>query len=158
MDVRIEIFRREHAAAFGTLNRAWLVDNGLYEHPDEYHLADPWGRIVAPGGQIFVATRGGEVIGTCAIVREGPDTFELAKLTVAPDQRGHGIGRRLVEACLGFARERQAGHVVLLSNSRLVTAIRLYEALGFRHRPVPADVKYASADVCMEYDLTAPGA
>ena len=158
MDVRIETFRPIHARAFETLNRAWLVENGLLEHPDEEHLTDPGGRIIAPGGQIFVATLGHEVVGTCAIVPEGSDRFELAKLTVAGAARGHGIGRQLVEACLSFARERNGERVVLLSNSRLVTAIRLYERLGFRHRPLPTDVKYETADIYMEYVFAPPTA
>lgn len=152
VDVRIETFRPAHAQAFDTLNRAWLVENGLLEHGDEEHLGDPFGRIIAPGGQIFVAMQGDEVVGTCAIVSEGDDTFELAKLTVAAGARGHGIGRRLVEACMEFARQRHCARVVLVSNSRLVTAIRLYESLGFQHRPIPAHVKYVTADVYMEYE------
>lgn len=151
MDVTIETFRPIHAHAFETLNRTWLMENGLLEHPDEDHLADPWGRIVAPGGQIFVALRGHDVVGTCAVVPDGIDTFELAKLTVAAAARGHGIGRHLVEACLAFARGRGGRRVVLLSNSRLATAVRLYETLGFRHCPLPPDIKYATADVYMEF-------
>ncbi len=158
VNVQIATFRPIHARAFETLNRAWLVEHGLLEPRDEQHLADPWGRIVAPGGQIFVATRGDRVVGTCAIVPEGTETYELVKLTVAASARGHGIGRRLVEACLAFAGGRGGTRVVLLSNSRLVTAIRLYESLGFRHRPLPADVKYATADVYMEYTCEAPAA
>jgi ribosomal protein S18 acetylase RimI-like enzyme len=45
--------------------------------------------------------------------------------------------------------------VVLVSNSRLGPAIRLYEGMGFQHRPLPADVPYATADVYMELDLAA---
>lgn len=151
MHIQIETFRPGHARAFETLNRAWLVAHGLLEHRDEEHLADPWGHIVAPGGQIFVATGGDVVVGTCAIVPDGTDTCELVKLTVEASARGHGTGRRLVEACLAFARARGSRRVVLLSNSRLVAAVRLYERVGFQHCPLPPDVKYATADVCMEY-------
>ncbi len=151
MDIQLQTFRPEHARAFETLNRAWLVENGLLEHRDEDHLADPWGHIVAPGGQIFVATRGEQVVGTCAIVPDGADACELVKLTVEASAREHGIGRRLVEACLAFARARGSRRVVLLSSTRLDAAVRLYEKMGFRHCPLPPDVKYATADVCMEY-------
>ena len=40
--VRIDVFRAEHAAAFEALNRACLVDHGLYEAPDEAQLSNPW--------------------------------------------------------------------------------------------------------------------
>ena len=156
MDVQIETFRPEHAGAFDALNRAWLLEHGLLEPPDEDQLADPWGQIITPGGQIFVAVRDHDVLGTSAVIPHGPRVFELAKLAVAPAARGHGLGRRLVEACLAFARQRNGQRVMLVSSSRLVPALRLYEALGFRRGPLPPGVPYATADVYMELDIAAP--
>jgi putative acetyltransferase len=158
MDVRIETFRAEHARAFDTLNRAWLVEHGLLEPPDEDQLADPWGEILARGGQIFIALRDQEVLGTCAVIPHGPGVLELAKLTVAPAARGQGLGRRLVDACLAYAREREIRRIVLVSSSRLVPALRLYEGVGFQHRPLPPDVLYATADVYMELEIAASAA
>jgi putative acetyltransferase len=156
VNVHIETFRPEHEQAFATLNRAWLVQHGLLEPPDENQLANPQGTILAPGGQIFVAVRDEDVLGTCAVIPHGAGVVELAKLTVAPAAQGQGLGRRLVEACLAFAREHDIRRVVLVSSSRLPAALRLYEAMGFRHRPLPADVAYATADVYMELDLSVP--
>jgi GNAT superfamily N-acetyltransferase len=156
VNVHIETFRPEHEQAFATLNRAWLVQHGLLEPPDEDQLANPQGTILAPGGQIFVAVRDEDVLGTCAVIPHGAGVVELAKLTVAPAAQGQGLGRRLVEACLAFAREHDIRRVVLVSSSRLPAALRLYEAMGFRHRPLPADVAYATADVYMELDLSVP--
>lgn len=156
MQARIEPFRGEHAAAFDALNRAWLVAGGLLEPPDEAQLSDPEGAILAAGGAIFVALLGDEVVGTCAIAPHGDGVVELLKLTVAPAARGQGLGRRLVEACLTHARQAGKRRVVLVSNSRLQSAVRLYQTLGFRQLPVPADVPYATADVYMELDLAAP--
>lgn len=158
MNVHIETFKPEHEQAFAALNRAWLVEHGLLEPPDEDQLADPGGTILAPGGQIFVAIRDQEVLGTCAVIPHGRGVVELAKLAVAPAAQGQGLGRRLVEACLAFARERDTRRVVLVSSSRLPAALRLYQAMGFRHRPLPADVPYATADVYMELDLAVPAA
>ena len=42
---------------------------------------------------------------------------------------------------------------MLLSNSRLAPALRLYETLGFRHAPMPEGVEYARADVHMVLPL-----
>ena len=103
MDVRIDRFRAEHAPAFEALNRAWLVDHGLYEGRDEEQLADPWGAIINPGGQIFVALLDNEVVGTCAVLPHGSGVFELAKLVVAPAAQGHGLGRQLVDADVPYA-------------------------------------------------------
>lgn len=153
-DVCIDTYRPEDQPAFDSLNRAWLTEHGLLEAPDEEQLADPVGHILAPGGQIFVARRSGTVIGTCAVLPLGEGVWELVKLTVAPSAQGVGLGRRLVEACLDWAREAGAERVVLLSSSKLGAAVRLYEGLGFRHAPLPADAMYVTADVYMELDLT----
>ena len=151
--VRIETFRPEHAPAFDALNRAWLVSNDLIEIHDEEQLTDPFGRVIFAGGQIFVATTGTRVVGTCAMIPVGPDAFELAKLAVDPASQGQGIGHRLVDACLAYARERGARRVVLLSNSRLKAALHLYESYGFQHRPVPPDAPYVTTDIYMELTL-----
>jgi hypothetical protein len=43
--------------------------------------------------------------------------------------------------------------MMLMSNSQLQPAIRLYESMGFVHRPIPAVTKYAVANVYMVLDL-----
>ena len=153
MDMFIDTYRPEHARAFAELNRAWLVENDLLEPLDEQQLQDPEGEILEPGGQIFVAVNGEEVLGTCAAIPHGPGVFELAKLAVSSAARGQGLGRKLVTACVSYARERQAHRLVLVSNSRLRPALRLYETFGFQHRQPPSPLPYVTADVYMELDL-----
>jgi putative acetyltransferase len=150
LELDIQTFRAEHASAFDQLNRASLIEHGLLEPVDEHYLTDPWGSILTPGGQIFVAVRDGEVLGTCAVVPASESDAEIVKLVVAPAARGQGLGRRLVEACLAHARNQGFRRIVLLSSTRLGMALKLYESLGFEHRPLPAVVPYATADVYME--------
>jgi putative acetyltransferase len=153
MNIEIATLRPEHAARFAELNRAWLDEYHLMEHSEEAQLADPRAHFVDSGGQIFVALHENTVVATCAVLPAGADEFELAKLTVSPEFRGHGIARRLVERCVAFARDRGIRRVMLVSNSQLQPALRLYESMGFEYRPVPAGTKYAVADVCMVLDL-----
>jgi ribosomal protein S18 acetylase RimI-like enzyme len=149
----IGAFRAEHAGAFYALNRAWLDEHGLYEPVDEAQLIDPNGTILGIGGAIFVALDGDTVIGTAAVIPHGPGELELAKLTVDPAARGRGVARRLTEVCLTHARREGARRLVLVSSTRLSAAIRLYESIGFVHRPVPDTVPYETADVYMELEL-----
>ena len=153
-EILIRDYRPGDIAAFDGLNRAWLVGHGLLEEPDEAQLRDPEGQILAQGGRIFVAERDGVVIGTCAVVPWSGRELELAKLAVSPNARGQGVGRRLVEACLDHARATGAPRVVLLSNSQLTSALKLYRGLGFVPAPVPEGSHYVTADVYMELTLT----
>lgn len=153
--VSIRPFRPSDALDVSTLNRAWLEAYALLEPADEPFLADPAADLVAHGGgAIFIAADVHDhVLGCVAMLSTGDRLFELAKLAVAPAARGRGVGRRLVDAALGYARERGAARVTLVSNSQLQTALRIYESVGFERRPVPDDVPYATADVYMELRL-----
>ena len=151
--IQIVTFRDEYAAEFGRLNREWLEGFGLLEPADVPYLEDPRQHIIAKGGEVFFAVRDGTVLGTCAVVPSAAGVVELAKLAVAPVARGQGLGRRLVLAVLELARERGARRVVLSSSTKLGAAVRLYEALGFKHIPRGAGVDYATADVFMALDL-----
>ncbi len=94
------------------------------------------------------------MIGTCAAIPHGDGQFELAKLCVTPAAQGGGLGRALAQTVVEFARSRGAYRVVLVSSSKLVPALRLYEALGFEHRPFPGVPPYADADMYMELELS----
>ena len=146
-------YRPELQPAFERLNRRWLEAHSLLEPADIECLEDPERYVLATGGQVFFAMENGVVIGTCAAIRFPPLTVELAKLVVSPEARGRGIGRRLCTHVLQFARGVGATEVELTSNTALVSAIRLYESLGFRHAPLPADVRYVTADVYMTLRL-----
>jgi ribosomal protein S18 acetylase RimI-like enzyme len=148
--IQIVGYRDEYVAAFARLNREWLEQYALLEECDRKHLEHPRETILATGGEIFFALREGNVVGTCAtIVRDG-ETVELAKLAVDPAARGHGIGQKLTEAAIAWSRRRGARSIVLVSSSKLQAALRLYQRLGFQHRPLPPNPGYASADVFME--------
>jgi putative acetyltransferase len=147
-----------HAAqyldAFARLNLEWLERYSLLEDADRKYLEHPQETILTPGGEIFFALLGDEVVGTCALIVQEPGTIELAKLAVARGMRGRGIGRQLSETALEWARARGARKVVLVSSTSLAAALRLYERLGFKHGPMPADTVYATADVYMELVTT----
>ena len=152
--IDIVSYHPRYREAFRQLNLAWLEAYQLLEPADLVPLEDPETHILAGGGQVFFALDGENPVGACAAIRWSGNTFELAKLAVDPASRGRGLGRRLSERVIEFARQAGAQEIYLTSNHVLAAAIRLYESLGFRHETMPADVRYRTADVYMVLRLT----
>ena len=57
-------------------------------------------------GQIAVATRDGRVVGSVRVHDVADDTSEFGMLVAAPDQRGTGVGRALIDFAEQHNRER----------------------------------------------------
>ncbi|HEX6617625.1 MAG TPA: GNAT family N-acetyltransferase [Gemmatimonadales bacterium] len=146
-------WRPELRDAFERLNREWIERWFEVEDADREAFRDPGATIVAPGGQILFVVENGEPLGTCAVVRHDDETYEIAKMAVAPEARGRHYGDLLMDAAIGLARERGARRLVIVSNTRLAPAIRLYEKHGFVRVPMERDDRYARADIRLELAL-----
>lgn len=66
------------------------------------------------------------------VAGEEPDVARLRILLVSPRARGLGLGSRLVDECLRFARTAGYRQVSLWTNDVLVSARKIYQAVGFR--------------------------
>lgn len=146
-------YRREFRAAFEELNRAWIEAHFELEDADREVFNDPEAKIVAPGGQIFFILEGVRVRGTCAVIRHGMEECEIAKMAVAPEARGRGFGDLLMDTAIRFARELGVPRVVIVSNTVLEPAIRLYQKHGFVRVRLSSDGRYRRANIRMERQL-----
>jgi len=140
---------KEH---FYRLNAQWLERHFRIEDIDRDLLGDPERYVLAQGGAIFFARLDGEVIGTCALLHESPGVYELSKMGVDETFRGMGAGRQLLAAAIEEFHRRGGNELFLESNSRLKTALRMYEQAGFVLQPaVRPGSHYERADVYMRY-------
>jgi len=79
----------------------------------------------------WIAEKDGAIVGSVFVVRQDASTAKLRMLYVDAGTRGMGIGRRLVEEALRFARSAGYARMVLWTNKELVDAVRLYGNAGF---------------------------
>jgi DNA-binding MarR family transcriptional regulator/GNAT superfamily N-acetyltransferase len=151
-DVEIIPFEPRYRDDFKRLNLEWLEKYFQVEPIDHEVLSQPERQILEPGGFIFMARHGDEIVGACALIRRPRGRFELSKMVVAERLRGRRIGYRLLQRAIAQFVALGAKQLFLESNRKLASALRLYEANGFCHAPRPkAPSHYQRSDVYMVY-------
>jgi DNA-binding MarR family transcriptional regulator/GNAT superfamily N-acetyltransferase len=122
----------------------WVISRHGKVYDDEYGWGLGFEALVGEIGARFlrdfdakrercwIAEMDGEPVGSVFVVKTAANVAKLRLLLVEPHARGHGVGKRLVQECIDFARRAGYRKLVLWTQSNLTAARAIYAALGFR--------------------------
>jgi len=137
----------------GALHREQLATYGFADDP----AGTPAGEFTAPHGTFLIAAAGGGPALACGGWRTaGPGTAEIKRLYVAPAARGHGLGRRVLEALESDAVRRGMTRMILETGARNHVALSLYAACGYTRVPSYAAGRDPDVNRAMQKALRPP--
>jgi GNAT superfamily N-acetyltransferase len=117
-----EAFRREVIKFYPEWNPAI----GPTATPEEFE---------PPFGAFLIAYSGDDAVGCGGFKRLDAKTAEIKRMFVAPEARGHGLGRRILDELEEGARKAGYDVIRLDTGDRLPVAIHLYRSAGYREIP-----------------------
>jgi GNAT superfamily N-acetyltransferase len=132
----------------------WLSDHntGLYDTPDTYPAFWVAEQVQTESSLALVGTvgvgvfcAGLEIPRTLKLSRDWQnqgDMVELRRLRVAPEVRGQGLGARLCQTVIDWARQQGHRTLVVNTTSAQIPALRLYKRVGFREAGLSFIGKY----------------
>lgn len=79
----------------------------------------------------LIAEKEGKIVGSCAIKEIEPGVGEVKRMYLLSEERGKGIGTKLLDKVLAFADEHSYHKLTLFTDSIFQAAIHLYSSRGF---------------------------
>jgi DNA-binding MarR family transcriptional regulator/GNAT superfamily N-acetyltransferase len=132
------VLRPPHAGDLG-----WIVHRQGAVYAEEWGYGEEFEALVADivaqfvrrqqpsKDRCWIAEKDGEVVGSVMLVRHTSTVAKLRLLFVEPRARGLGIGAKLIDECVRFAKHAGYRTITLWTQSELDAARRLYRKAGF---------------------------
>jgi GNAT superfamily N-acetyltransferase len=129
--VSLQVVAEPYGSPAGTAltDRVQLEYVERYGGPDATPV-DP-GEFAPPHGGFLVGYLGGVPVAMGGVRRHESDAVEIKRMYVAPEVRGQGLSRVMLDALEDLARELGARRVVLETGEKQPEAMRLYETSGY---------------------------
>jgi GNAT superfamily N-acetyltransferase len=143
----------------------WMVKRNAEFYAEAYHWIEPFegvcAQIVADFANTFDAKRercwiaemDGENVGCVFLVADSATVARIRLLLVDPKARGLGLGARLVDECVRFARSASYEKITLWTHSILTLARHIYKQAGFKLVRSEERVSWSQPVVSEHWDL-----
>ncbi|WP_121354357.1 GNAT family N-acetyltransferase [Flavisolibacter nicotianae] len=140
----LRTIRKDDNAALAAIIRKTLEEFGANRPGTVYY--DPTTDALfelfqsTPGSVYYVAERNGELLGGGGIFPSPglpADTCELVKMYLLPQARGIGLGKKIIHACIDFAKDSGYKNIYIESMPELKQALKTYEKFGFHYLDKP---------------------
>jgi DNA-binding MarR family transcriptional regulator/GNAT superfamily N-acetyltransferase len=143
----------------------WVVHRHGTLYAREYGYSDTFEALVArivadfidhldPARErCWIAERDGEIVGSVFLVRKTDSVAKLRLLYLEPTARGLGLGRRLVDECIAFARDAGYRKITLWTQSSLAAARHIYQATGFELKRTKRHADFGPREVAETWEL-----
>lgn len=151
MEIKIVKWEDKFAKDYINLSIEWLEKYVSVESGDLEIIEHPYESVLNDGGMIWFAIIDNIPIGTVTMIKTD-NNYELAKLAVTERYKKMGVGNRLMQVAIKFAKENKAEKIYLYTNHNLTPTIYLYKKCGFIQIPL-IDNKYIESDMKMELYL-----
>ncbi len=113
------------------LKQEYPFDTSLYQDSD---INDISGTYKGSGSAFFVATDGARIIGCAGVKNDSGTSALLRRLFVDSNNRRKGIGTRLIETALAFARSQNYKEIAFRATDRMKSAMGLCRKMGFKEK------------------------
>jgi GNAT superfamily N-acetyltransferase len=101
----------------------------------------------------WIADRNCEILGGVMLVTKSPTVAKLRLLYLEPEARGLGLGRKLVDRCIRFARAAGYRRLTLWTQSSLTAARHIYETAGFELKGSRMHSDFGPREAAETWDL-----
>ena len=128
-----------------------------WNHTFDSYVAIPmaeFAKRIGPREGIWIVERAGQIVGSVAIVEFSQEEAQLRWLLLHPDLRGRGLGHRLVEEAMAFAREAGYSSIFLWTVDSLPAAAGLYKSAGFMEKEKVTHELWGSLVTEVKYELS----
>lgn len=152
--MKVVPYDKKYKNEFVAMNKQWISEMFVLEEADIEILGNI-DKSIAKGAQIFFAIdESGDVMACCMIAPLDNGEWEIEKFCAKKKYAGKGAGTACLQACIDYAKDKNVGKIVIVSNRKCVQAVKLYRHKGFEEVPVDKEkFPFERADIAFEQIL-----